>query len=328
MPRVLIAGLGSIGQRHLRNLLRLGVKDVLLVRTSPQRLVEYPELPVFTDLDEALAEKPDVVLVTNPTTCHVSTALEAVRAGCHLFIEKPVSHSLEHLPSLRQLAKEKGVLVMMGFDLRFDPGLQKAKQLIEEGVIGRAVAIQAQVGQYLPDWHPHEDYRIGVSARRDTGGGVILDLIHELDYVQWLLGAVTDVACFAGHVSHLEIETEDVAAMSLRMACGAVGSVNLDYLQRSPSRTCRVIGEEGTILWDYFGKRVSWHKAGKDAWEEWTCPSFERNDRFVREMTHLLDCLEGTATVQADLDAGIAALQVALAAKRAAQERVICRVEQ
>src|SRR5204863_1092430 len=127
----------------------------------------------------------------------------------------------------------------------------------------RLVAMQAQVGQYLPDWHPWEDYRRGVSARRDTGGGVILDLIHELDYLLWLNGEVSQVACVADHVSSLEIETEDVAAILLRFANGAIGTVHLDYLQRAPSRTCRLIGEDGTICWDYFGQQVSWYSAGE-----------------------------------------------------------------
>ena len=231
MSRVLIAGLGSIGRRHLANLQTLGVQDIVLYRTTDTPLAEAPLLPVMTDLGKALATHPDVVLVSNPTACHLPTVKAAVQAGCHVFIEKPLSHTWEGVEELENLIQAKKPLVIMGFDLRFDPGLRKVKQVLDEGLIGRVLSVQAQVGQYLPDWHPKEDYRMGVSARRETGGGVILDLIHELDYVTWLLGPVSQVGCFADQISSLEIETEDVAAMILKFKEGMIGTIHLDYLQ-------------------------------------------------------------------------------------------------
>ena len=258
MYRVLIAGLGSIGRRHLGNLRQLGVQDILLYRTRPELLPEAPELPVFTDLQQALAARPDIVIVSNPTAYHLQVALPAAEAGCNLFIEKPLSHSWEGVEAFLAVVQRQRLLSMVGFDLRFDPGLCKVKALLEAGCIGHVVAMQAQVGQYLPDWRPSEDYRQGMSARAETGGGVILDLIHELDYVSWLIGPVSHVTCFAEKVSSLHIETEDTAAILLRFAHGAIGTVHLDYIQRAPSRTCRIIGEEGTILWDYFAQKVCW----------------------------------------------------------------------
>lgn len=272
MFRVLIAGLGSIGQRHLNNLRRLGIKDVLLYRTSPIAPKDAPELTVFTNLDEALAAKPSIVIITNPTTYHMQVALPTARAGCNLFIEKPLSHTLDGVAELLATIERNKLMAMVGFDLRFDPGLCKVKQLLEEGNIGHVVSIQAQVGQYLPDWHPWEDYRESVSARHETGGGVILDLIHELDYVSWLAGSVSHVTCFADQVSNLEIQTEDVAGILLRFENGTIGTVHLDYVQRSASRTCRVIGEKGTILWDYFAPNVSWYESDKGAWQRYEYP--------------------------------------------------------
>jgi predicted dehydrogenase len=209
-------------------------------------------------------------------------------------------------------------MTLVGFDLRFDPGLRQVRALLAEGVIGRVVAVQAQVGQYLPDWHPWEDYRTGGSARRDAGGGVILDLIHELDYVTWLNGAVTEVACMGDTVSSLEIETEDVAALLLRFANGSIGTLHLDYVQRSPSRTCRVIGEEGTICWDYFGREVRWHTVRTGKWEQFQYAKHDRNDRFREEMAHLLDCHARKERPVVDAIEGSKVLRLALAAKEAA----------
>jgi predicted dehydrogenase len=319
MSRILIAGLGSIGRRHLRNLVRIGTHEIVLYRTHPIPVEEAPGLPIYTELSQALATQPDLVIISAPTAHHVSVALSAARAGCHLFIEKPLSHSWDGVDDLVKEIRERNLLSMMGFDLRFDPGLCKVKELLEERVVGRIVSLQAQVGQYLPDWHPREDYRKGISASQEMGGGVILDLIHELDYVTWLLGPVTELACFAGHVSNLDIQTEDTAAIVLQFENGAIGTVHLDYIQRTPSRTCRIIGEDGTILWDYHAQQVRWYRAGKDEWEECTYPDRQRNDRFLSEMKHALACVAGQDRPRTDVTVGSQVLRLALAAKKSAQ---------
>lgn len=327
MTRVLIAGAGSIGRRHLQNLREVGVQDIYLYRTRDQPLKEAPELPVFTDLKQALESNPKAVIVSNPTAFHMEIALAAARAGCHLFIEKPLAHSWDGVEELLSLVREKRLVAMVGFDLRFDPGLCRIKRLIEQKQIGPFNAIHAQVGQYLPDWRAGEDYRGGMSARIAAGGGVILDLIHELDYTSWLFGPVDRVACFADKLSSLEIETEDTASILLKFQSGAIGTVSLDYVQRCASRTCRIIGELGTILWDYHGQKVAWYQDNNKSWEEFDYSGFERNERFLAEMRHFLACLNGEETPKVDLAAGISVLKVALAAKRSASTGTVCGID-
>jgi predicted dehydrogenase len=314
-PRILIAGVGSIGRRHLRNLFSLGCRDILLFRSRPDAPEEFPNARVFTDLDKAIAEGPDTVLVCTPTSHHVPIALAAARAGCHLFIEKPLSHTWDGVEYLLEEVHGRVLTTLMGFDLRFDPGLRKIKELLAAHEIGEVVTAQVQVGQYLPDWHPWEDYRSTPSAKRSSGGGVVLDLVHELDYICWLLGPVAELSAMSGHVSSLEIETEDVAAILLRFETGAIATVQLDYLQRRPTRTCRLIGDSGTIEWDYFGSVVRWHVAGDDEWRRFEYPQFERNDRFISEMAHWLACLRGDERPVVDIDSGSCNLRLALAAK-------------
>ena len=315
MTRILIAGLGSIGARHLNNLLQLGVEDILLLRTRNEPIKEAPHLPIFTKLEDALNQKPDAVIVSNPTSHHLETALPAVKAGCHLFLEKPLSHTWQDVDTLLATVKQKELIGMVGFDMHFDPGLQKVHQLLKDGTIGQVTAIQAQVGQYLPDWHPWEDYRKGVSARVDTGGGVILDLIHEIDYVTWLMGEAKEVISMNGRVSSLEIQTEDTAAILIRFMNNAIGTINLDYIQRTLSRSCRIVGEEGTITWDLINQKVSWYLAIEKAWHEYSYSGFQRNDRFLAEMKHFLDCLQGKAEPEVNLESGSRSLKIALAAK-------------
>ena len=129
--------------------------------------------------------------------------------------------------------------------------MREVKRLVAEGVAGRLVSIRAQFGQYLPDWHPWEDYRRGYSARRDMGGGVVLDRVHELDYVRWLMGNVTEVCALSGKLSSLEIDSEDTAEILLRFESGAFGSVHLDYVRRDRDCRLEIVGEEGTLEWSY-----------------------------------------------------------------------------
>ena len=154
--KFLIAGLGSIGRRHLRNLIALGERDILLLRTFRSTLPDddLAGFPVETDLQSALAHRPDAVIVANPTAHHLDVAIPAAAAGCHLLLEKPISHSLERLLDLRETVRRCGVQVLVGYQYRFHPGLQQAHRLLAEGAIGRPLSVHAHWGEYLPGWHP------------------------------------------------------------------------------------------------------------------------------------------------------------------------------
>ena len=320
--KILVAGFGSIGKRHVRNLRSLTPIEVIAYRVGGEPLP--PEfqgdwITETSDLDEALALGPTAALVCSPPSHLLSVALPIARSGCHLFIEKPLSHTLEGVAELVSLVKEKNLVSLMGYNLRYQPGLQLVKSFLDEGRIGRVVSLRVQVGQYLPDWHPWEDYRKGYSARRDLGGGVITDLIHEIDYVRWLGGSVRRVACFADHVSRLEINTEDVAEILLDFEGGAIGSVHVDYVQRVLTRGCQIIGDEGTIIWDDSASEVRLFEAKDSEWQTFRQEGFERNDMYVAEMKHFLNCLEGRDTPVVDVEEGAEVLRIALAAREDAQ---------
>lgn len=318
--RLVIAGCGSIGGRHARNLRALGDHELLLHDVDERRwqpLARAWRVLGFTDLAEALATSPEAVIVANPTSCHVSTALAAARAGCHLFIEKPLSHSLEGVDELIGLVQGGGLTTLVACNLRFDPGLAAVKTALGKGAIGRLLAMCIQFGSYLPDWRPHEDYRTGYSARKDLGGGVLLDAIHEIDYARWLAGEVTEVSGLMARVGDLAIETEDLALVWLRFASGAVAEIHLDYLNRCYSRSCELLGTQGTLRWDfvsglaelYRGDRREWQTVGR---RPEGCPP---DEMYVAEMSHFLRCLEGRESSAQDVAAGGEALAIALAAK-------------
>lgn len=317
--KIMIAGFGSIGRRHFRNLLDLGERDLLFYRTGRSTLpeAEVQGFPVETDLQAALAHKPQAVIISNPTALHIDVAIPAAEAGCHLFLEKPVSHTLDRLDELQAAVQRGGGKVLVGFQFRFHPGLRKAHSLLSSGAIGRPLSARAHWGEYLPGWHPWEDYRQGYSARSDLGGGVVLTLCHPLDYLRWLMGDVQALWAFTGQLSNLDLDVEDVAEIGLRFASGATGTVHLDYCQRPPAHRMEIVGTEGTIRWDNAGGAVQVFQGEQERWLSYPAPSgFDRNLLFVDQMRHFLEVVRGNEDPLCTLEDGICALQLALAAQQ------------
>ena len=320
--KFLIAGFGSIGRRHFRNLLSLDEHDILLYRTGHSTLPgdELAGFPVETDLRAALAYTPDAVIISNPTALHLDVAIPAAQCGCHLLIEKPVSHSMARLGELEHAVQNNGSKVLVGYHFRFNPGLQQVKKLLEEGVIGDPLSARAHWGEYMPDWHPWEDYKTSYAARPELGGGVVLTLCHPLDYLRWLLGEVESLAAITSHKG-LDLPVEDTAEISVRFENGALASVHLDYNQRPTAHTLEIIGSLGTLRWDSADGVVRLSRVGPDdkagPWKEFHPPKgFERNWMFLDELRHFRDVINGAAEPTCTLQDGIQALQLALAARQ------------
>jgi predicted dehydrogenase len=318
LMKFMIAGLGSIGRRHLRNLVALGEQDILLFRTHQATLSEedLAGFQVETDLKAALSQGPEAVIVANPTALHLELAIPAAEAGCHLMLEKPISHSLERVEALQKAVLSGKGQVLVGFQFRFHPGLNQVAALLQQGAIGRPLSVRAHWGEFLPNWHPWEDYRQGYAARSDLGGGVILTLCHPLDYLRWLLGDIAELAAFGGHLSDLDLQVEDTAEIGLRFVSGVVGSVHLNYNQRPPAHHLELVGTGGVIRWDNADGAVHLSWAGAD-WETFPPPAgFERNMLFLDEMRHFISLTQGKAVPVCSLDDGIWALRLALAARQ------------
>jgi predicted dehydrogenase len=308
--KFLIAGLGSIGRRHFRNLIALGEKDIILLRTRKATLPddELAGYPVETDIHEALKKhKPDAVVVANPTALHLDIAIPAAEAGCHILLEKPVSDSLDRLDILQQTAQKSGSRILVGFQFRYHPGFVRAKQLIAKDEIGRIISAHVHFGEYLPDWHPWEDYRQGYAARADLGGGVVLTQCHALDYLPWLVGRVESVWGLTGKISDLEVDVEDTAKIGLRFEGGALGSLHLDYNRRPPMHTFDIVGTKGSIKWDLSDGATRIYRADTDqGWETYPLPEkWERNVMFMELMIHFVAVARNEAEPSNPLQDGI-----------------------
>jgi predicted dehydrogenase len=327
--RFLVVGCGSIGKRHIRNLKSIGCTDIVAFDVKEERLKEVRDLgaQTFNDLDKALDQNVNAVLICSPPIFHLQNTLKAVKKGCHVFIEKPIAHTLDGLDELINLAKDKNLITMVGFNLRFDKGLLIVKKLLDEGAIGKVITSINIAGQYLPDQHPWEDYRHGYAANQSLGGGIILDGMHELDFISWFLGDIREICCFGGKLSSLEMDTEDTAAFLLKFSSNAVGTMEMDYVKRAYERTCELIGENGTIKWDFKEHAVKCYSTEKNEWITYSYDAgYDINEMYVEEMKCFIKCITEHESPPVDALEGQKVLKVALAAKESLKEKKVIKL--
>jgi len=331
--KVLFVGLGSIGQRHLRNLRALtqgiDIMAVRSLRTAPVlssvnnvvhdvTIAEQYSLKEYDSFDEALKKRPDVVFVTNPTSLHIDIATKALKSGCYVFIEKPLSHNWDGIDELIKLENEIGEKrIAVGYQFRYHPALQLIKKTLGEKRIGNLINANLINGEYMPGWHPYEDYRKSYAVRQDLGGGALVTQIHDFDYAMWLFGKPSQVFAIGGQLSELESDVED--SVQVLMQCKVQNNllpvtVSLDYLQWPPKRTISIVGDRGTIQCDLTNMNVTVSDRVNNHIEEHKFPNFDRNELFMDEIRNFLAFVAGDEDPIVDLQSGASSLKVALAA--------------
>lgn len=327
--KALIVGLGSIGRRHLDNLRALVPDAEVTVWRRQGSEAPDPAIRVVRTLEEALAARPDFAIVASPASRHISDGLALAAAGVHLFMEKPIAHEVEGVAALIALCRQLGLTLMVGYHLRFSPAMGLLRDAVRSGRIGQILGVQAIVGQYLPDWRPGGDYRQGVSARADLGGGVLLELSHEFDYLRWVMGEVEGLCALAVKASALDTDVEDTADVLLRFAGGVTGCVHLDMVQRPAIRNCRLVGSEGVLTWDGLTHQVRLYSVSLGEWTDLhPANAFERNEMFRSELKHFLACVADGSKPRVTGEDGLRALEIALAVKASSRQgRFICLSE-
>lgn len=344
--KILMIGLGSIGQRHLRNIRRVLGEDAEIIayrvrglqRTFSDamqirdnvRLEDEFHITAYGDLDEALAQKPDAAFITNPTNMHIPCAIKCAKAGCHLFLEKPVSDDLTGMDEFRQAVKESGVKVFVGYQNRFHPAIRTVKEVVENGELGRILSVHSVVGERLTTMHTYEDYKDTYMARKDMGGGVVTNqLVHEMDYLYYLFGKPLRVYAIGGTLGSLGIDVEDNcdALFVMEGKAGSRVSVNVhaDFYQSPPSRFIKVVGEKGQIEADLINALVT--KTVSDVTQQKAFPQFARNDMFIEELKLFFSCIEENGEETITLEDGIVSLKMAMAIKESMKTGGVVNVD-
>lgn len=332
--KILFVGLGSIGQRHLRNLRYIYSDDIEIIAyrslnrntiISEDMRVEYNvnlektyNIKIFTDYSEALEQNLDAVFITNPTSLHIPTAIKAAEYDCHLFIEKPLSNNVDGVDKLIKVVKDKNLITLIGYQLRFNPCFNKIQQLLEHEEIGQILSVSSEFGEYLPNVHPYEDYRKSYASREEMGGGVLLSLSHEFDYLYKLFGIPRRLFAVGGNLTNLETNTDDVVDVLMDYNINNKNipvHVHLDFIQRPPSRKCEIIGEEGKIYWDYNSNIINVHNINREESELFHFENFQRNNMYLTEIKHFINCIKENKTSFIDVEEGMESLKMCLAAK-------------
>lgn len=291
--KILIIGFGSIGKRHYKNLIELGYKDISVFDVSNGSFDGFTGIKRVKDLKKYTLADIDVVFVCSPNNMHIKHALICAKAGAHIFIEKPISHNLNGLKELESICRRKGLITMVGCNMRFHPCLEFIKKYLDNKMLGKIYSIRHEFGYFLPYWRPMQDYRKNYAAKRSTGGGIILDDIHEFDLLFWLndFNKVIKNTIISNHSSDLEIQTEDQAIGTFLFKNKIMGMVICDYLQRSYTRKCKIVGERGSLEWDFKDNEVLL-KTKDTVKALLSVKNFDFNQVYVKEIKYFFDCIK------------------------------------
>lgn len=318
--RVMMVGTGSIGRRHMASLRKLVPNvqfDVLREPGRSRNTSDLGDVAVVASIDEGLARQPQMMVIANPSSMHLLPLLAAIDSDVPFYAEKPVVSNFDDLAMLQNRVVLGGLPPnVVGCNLRFLPSLITFKALIDEGRLGNLVRADFEAGQWLPDWRPTQDYRLGYSANRSQGGGVLLDLIHEVDAALWLLGDFDHVSGYAIHASELEIDSDDCACILMARAGGPIASIRVDYVSRKPVRRYTLVGDRGTAIWDLRASTIMVNDEVGSQLIPLPTGAFDVSMTYLSAMQELLTAIQFNRPSTQPLEEGVRALTTVLRAKR------------
>jgi spore coat polysaccharide biosynthesis protein SpsF len=291
----LIIGAGSIGQRHILNLKNIGIHDIVALRSKKGHYKTLPqELGVkeVHSLDELKNINPDIAIISNPSSLHIDSALKIAKNIKGIFIEKPISNNLNGCKNLIDIMNDKKIVSFVGHNLMFHPIIKAIRKFINENDIGKIINIQCQVGQWLPDWHPYEDYTNAYYARKDLGGGVSLSLIHEIHLAIELAGLPIHVSGEISEYKELNLDVDVCSDLMIKHAPGAVSQIHLDFLQSPSHRSGIVTFERAWLYYDFNKMEITAQRINEDAYGLFKNSDYDSNKMYVDEIKEFVRMVE------------------------------------
>lgn len=316
---ILISGMGSIGQRHCKNVQELGERELAVCDPFNKNCPAGAQH--FNDYEDALRMfKPNVVLVCSPTNLHIPQALRAVQMGCHVFIEKPLSYSMDGVKEMEEEAHKRHLTTMVACNMRFHSGPVCIKRLIDEKCIGDVLSVRISTGSYLPRWKRETSHTEAYSADTKQGGAA-LDCIHEIDLALWYAGPAEVIGTASRDAASIGLPGIDgLHEVILRHASGTLSSIHMNFIQQDKRRTQMIIGTTGTLYWEYRGfKDQKLEYYGSDGNLQETHlhnETFDPNRMYLDELTHFFTCVEQKKPTGSTIKEARNALEIALHLKR------------
>ena len=326
IKRVLIVGYGSIGKRHARLARDLFPNaKIIILRHRVSKKIKYPNVNhCVSNLIDAIKFKPQIAVIANPASQHVNVAYPLAKLGVHLLIEKPISNSTNDVLKLINICKSKNSILMVGYNLRFMESLKKFREVLKKNKIGKILSIRSEVGSYLPSWRVDSDYKKSVSAIKKLGGGVLLELSHDIDYLVWLFGNVKWVNSTIHKQSDLKIDTEDIAHITLCLSGAGknkdiIANLNMDFFRHDATRFCKIIGELGSLHWNAIDGTIKLFKKDAKQWKTIYKKEVLSDSTYISEWKHFINCIKNNKKPIVDGKDGLEVIKIIEAIKKSAK---------
>ena len=291
MERFLIFGLGNIALRHIKNIRYLYPKIKIAVVSSSKRAIDIDKYGIDIQLDSQKSIfdfDPEFVIIASPSSFHTEHYKKIYKLNIPILIEKPLASTIEDAQLAISLEdKNHDSTISLGYCLRYLPSLKIVKNILDEGRLGKIFNIQTEVGQYLPDWRSNKHYKETVSASKSLGGGALLELSHEFDYLFHLFGEMKLEYSAISNLGDLNLDIDEVSDIIFRTKSNAICYVHLDFYQRQPYRQCRIIGEAGRINWNLLDNSVELMTSGGTS-TIYSDPDFDKNDMYISMLKDLV----------------------------------------
>jgi predicted dehydrogenase len=326
--KILIVGLGSIGQRHLSVIQKLFPEaKIKILRQSKGRVETRLEVNEVSSLDEARQFSPEIIVICNAASEHINTALKFAQAKVSIFIEKPISNSTKEVVRLISELDATNRILMVGYNLRYLTSLLEFRRYLHDGLTGEPLSVRCEVGQYLPNWRPKKDYRESVSAQRTLGGGALLELSHEIDYLRWIFGEVDWVRATLLRQSQLEIDVEDTVHLTIGFEKRdfkrqLIANLNIDFIRHDATRNCTVIGDKGSLRWDGILGEVSFFQAGENSWKTLFANDNGMEETYILEWQELISAINEKRSPAVTGEDGLRVVEIIEAARLSAKSGI------
>ncbi|OGZ32204.1 MAG: hypothetical protein A2V69_00255 [Candidatus Portnoybacteria bacterium RBG_13_40_8] len=326
--KYLIVGLGSMGKRRIRNLQYLDETDVIGFDLRKDRRKESEEkyhIKTYATIEQAMNQDPDALIISTPPDHHLEYQMLAAKNKKHFFSE--ASMFRKGIAKLDKLAKKNKIIAAPSSTLRYNESVKKIKEVVENKAIGKVILVTYHMGQYLPDWHPWEHIKDYYAGQTETSAAKEM-VAYELEWLIWVFGDIKEISCIKGKISNLDADIDDTYQLIFQFKNNAIGNLLSEVVSRTPLRVLRVVGEEGTIVWDWLEGKVKIYETKTKKWTEYKEDKgfkekgyLAKENMYIDELKSFIEKIKGKNTYSYTLQEDLKILRLLDAAVESSEKK-------